>query len=87
METETGANYRSVRVTLPSDIEEQKAREQKLNYVRIRSGKVKIFSPEEVEEFAGSHPETNVPFTFWLKERMWHQLLQSKGCMIRGEFK
>jgi hypothetical protein len=55
MEFETGTNYHPVRVSLPLDGEEQRARNFGINYTQIRSGKVKIFTPEEIEEFARSY--------------------------------
>jgi len=84
MENETGAVFKPVHVVLPSDYEEQKARRLGKNYVKIRSKKPKVYTKAEIEEFSKTFPEASWPFDVWFAERQRNQLIQSKGCMIRG---
>lgn len=87
MENDTGTQFQPVHVTLPSDYEEQEARKLGKNYVKIRSSKTRVYTKAEIEEFSKTYPETQWPFYVWFNERHRRQLAQSKGCMIRGEYK
>lgn len=67
-------------VVLPSDAEERQAKKEGRNYVKLRSGRVKIYTPEEIE--ALHHPETSYPFMAWYFERKWNWLINSKSCRL-----
>jgi hypothetical protein len=87
MELETGLSHKSVKATLPSDIEEAVAKLKGLNYTQIRSRRVKVYTKDEIDEFAKSHPDMQVPFAVWKMEKEWRQLIQSRSCKPRGERK
>jgi hypothetical protein len=87
MENETGAAYQKEHIVLPSDIEEQEAKKKGLNYVRIRSGKAKVYDLEAIQAFELTHPGHYISYELWYAERKWNQLIHSKGCQTRGDFK
>jgi hypothetical protein len=75
--------YIKENVILPSDNEERVAKKVGMSYVKIRSGKVKIYTQEEIVNL--NHPEDSFPFTVWNLERKWNWLINSKGCRLLGE--
>ena len=81
---ETGLNSKKEHVVFPSDFEEIRATLKGKSYVRIRSGSVKTYTPEEIEIFSKNHPETHEPFIAWWFERTWHWVVDSKSATIRG---
>ncbi len=80
--SDNGNFHRKENVVLPSDSEEREAKKVGKNYVRIRSGRVRIFTKEEIE--ALDHPESSYPFNIWYLERKWNWLINSKGCRLGG---
>lgn len=71
-------------VVLPSDAEARRAKQEGKNYTKMRSGRAKVYSQEELEIFAKNHPESSYPFSLWDLERKWYWLVNSKGCKTRG---
>jgi hypothetical protein len=67
-------------VVLPSDAEERQAKKEGKSYVKLRSGRVKIYTREEID--ALNHPEASTPFRTWDFERKWNWLINSKSCRL-----
>jgi len=74
-------NHRET-VILPSDFEEWESARNGESYTKRRSGYIKIYTPEEVIEFAKIHPETVLSFGAWKAERDRKNLVDSASCIL-----
>ena len=70
-------------VILPSDEEERVAKRKGINYTKLRSGRVRVFTQKEIDIL--NHSEEVVPFDVWILERKRRWLINSKSCKVRGE--